>query len=117
MKNFIYVLLLFVSFTAYAQEPKTVFEKEGDLVKASYYDAEGNLEVQGFFKDKKLEGKWMRFDQNGNKTKIAFYKDGKKVGKWFVWSNESLKEINYEDNTIASITTWKSDSKVAVNNE
>lgn len=117
MKNFLIVAVFFISLASFSQKQQPVFEKEGDLVKASYFTEDGTLEVQGFFKNKKLEGQWVRFDAEGNKTKIAHYKDGKKVGKWFVWNNESLKEINYENNAIASVTSWKTDSKVAVNNK
>lgn len=116
MKNLVYVLLLFFSTVVVAQNKTTKYEKVGDLVKASYYDEDGKLTVQGFFKNKKLEGKWVRFDKNGNKTKIAFYEEGKKVGKWFLWVDETLKEINYENNVIVSIITWKNNSEVALLN-
>ena len=115
MKNLIIVAVFFISLVGFSQKQNTVFEKEGDLVKASYFSEDGKLEVQGFFYNKKLEGKWVRFDAEGNKTKIAYYKNGKKVGKWFVWNNESLKEINYNNNVIVSVNTWKSETRVAVN--
>ena len=59
----------------------------------------------------------MRFDNKGNKVQLAYYDNGKKVGKWFVWTADSLKEINYESNAIASVNVWKPESKVAVNND
>jgi hypothetical protein len=48
---------------------------------------------------------------------LAYYNKGKKVGKWFVWSKASLKEINYVDNSVASVNVWKQESNLAVNNE
>jgi len=117
MKNLLILAVFFISIATFSQKQNTVFEKEGNLVKASYFTEDGALEVQGFFKDRKLDGQWTRFDSKGNKTKIAYYKEGKKVGKWLVWSDESLKEINYQNNAIASIQTWKSDSKLAIGNE
>jgi len=101
----------------YAQEQKPTFKAEGDLVKASYYHEDGSIKTQGFFKDKKLTGEWVRFDKEGNKVQLAYYDNGKKVGKWFVWTADSLKEINYESNAIASVNVWKPESKVAVNND
>ena len=69
------------------------------------------------FKDKKITGEWTRFDNEGNKTQIAFYNNGVKVGKWFIWSKDSLKEINYENNAIASVNEWRTESKVAFGTE
>ena len=45
------------------------------------------------------------------------YNNGKKVGKWFIWTKQTLKEINYENNSIASVNVWEPKSKVAVNND
>lgn len=98
-----------------AQNKKPTFEKEGNLVKATYFHKDGSIEKQGFFKDKKLEGIWVSYDIKGNKTAIAHYANGKKVGKWFVWNGNVLNEIDYNNNnTIASVQTWKEDTKVAV---
>jgi len=94
------------------EEPK--FEKAGDLVKVTYFYKDGTVKEQGFFKDKKLAGTWMTFDEKGNKTAIAHYEDGKKVGKWFMWNKDGLKEIDYKDNTVASVQTWKEETKIAI---
>jgi antitoxin component YwqK of YwqJK toxin-antitoxin module len=115
MRKVILFAVLALSTAVFAQESEPKFEKFGDLVKATYYNEDGKISVEGFFKDKKLTGEWVGFDNQGNKTKIAYYKDGKKVGKWFVWNNESLKEINYNNNVIVSVNTWKPESKLAIN--
>ncbi|MFK8059385.1 MAG: nicotinic acid mononucleotide adenyltransferase [Polaribacter sp.] len=117
MKRVILLVVFFISALGFSQEKETTFEKEGDLVKATYYFDNGNVKVQGFFKDKKLTGTWSSFDKHGNKTKIAHYKEGKKVGKWFVWEKESLKEINYDNNVIVSVNDWESKSRLALNNK
>ncbi len=104
-----------MSTIGFAQEKEPTFEKAGDLVKATYYNEDGKIRVQGFFKNKKLTGEWTSFDGEGNKTQIAHYKDGKKVGKWLIWSKESLKEINYANNVIVSVNDWRSESKYVVN--
>jgi antitoxin component YwqK of YwqJK toxin-antitoxin module len=117
MKKAILLAILFISAIGYSQEKETTFEKEGDLVKATYYFDNGDVKVQGFFKDKKLTGTWTSFDNQGNKTQIAQYKEGKKVGKWFVWNKESLKEITYDNNALVSVNDWKSESSLAFNNK
>ena len=113
-KIFIIVCILSVSLIQ-AQDKEPTFEKAGDLVKATYYHANGQIKQQGFFKNKKLTGTWKQFDAKGNKTAIAHYEEGKKVGKWFVWTEDSLKEINYSNSTIASVKTWRENSEI-VNN-
>lgn len=117
MKKVIILAIFFISAIGFSQEKETNFEKEGDLVKATYYYDNGNVKVEGYFKNKKLTGTWTSFDKAGNKTKIAQYNKGKKVGKWFVWGRETLKEINYTNNVVVSVNDWKSESRLAVNNE
>ncbi|WP_299124411.1 nicotinic acid mononucleotide adenyltransferase [uncultured Tenacibaculum sp.] len=97
-----------------AQDTEPKFEKSGDLVKATYFYKDGKVKEQGFFKNKKLTGTWTSFDEKGNKTVIAHYEAGKKVGKWFMWKEDGLKEIDYNNNVIASVQTWKEETKMAI---
>lgn len=116
MKNLLTIAVFCIAAIGYSQETKNpTFEAEGDLVKATYYYEDGSISTQGYFKDKKLTGKWTRFDKKGNKTQLAFYKEGKKTGKWFIWSDDSLKEITYNNNSIENVNLWKSDTKLASN--
>tara|TARA_B110000090_G_scaffold123664_1_gene136946 strand:+ start:1226 stop:1576 length:351 start_codon:yes stop_codon:yes gene_type:complete len=115
MKKIILIALFCISFLGYSQDNQVTYTTQGDLVKATYYHENGSVSVEGFFKDKKLTGEWTSFDTKGNKTQTAFYKAGKKVGKWLVWNKNILKEIDYYNNAVVSINTWKSESKVAVN--
>lgn len=117
MKKILTIGLLCLATIGFSQENKPTYKAEGDLVKATYYYENGLVKTQGFFKDKKLTGEWTRFDTSGNKTQLAYYDNGKKVGKWFVWTKDALKEINYENNTLASVNIWKQESRVALNNE
>jgi antitoxin component YwqK of YwqJK toxin-antitoxin module len=117
MKKFLTICLLSIATIGFSQENKPTFKAEGDLVKATYYYEDGSVKTQGFFKDKKLTGEWVRFDKAGNKTQLAYYESGKKVGKWFIWTDEALKEINYNENTIASVNIWKPESKIALNED
>lgn len=97
-----------------AQDIKPKYEQEGNFVKVTYFYKDGKVKEQGFFKDKKLTGTWTSFDVNGNKNTIAHYKLGKKVGKWFMWKEDGLKEVDYSNNIIASVQTWKEETKIAI---
>ena len=97
-----------------AQEITPKYEKSGDLVKVTSFHEDGSIKEQGFFKNKKLEGTWVTYDAKGNKTAIAHYKDGEKVGKWFFWHKDGLKEVNYENSTVASVQHWKEATSIAV---
>lgn len=112
MKKIITICMLGLATLGFSQEKQPTYLAEGNLVKATYYHEDGSIKTQGFFKDNKLNGEWVCFDKSGKKTQLAYYNEGKKVGKWFVWSEESLKEINYQDNAIVSVNIWKSDSKI-----
>ncbi|MCL7762265.1 nicotinic acid mononucleotide adenyltransferase [Polaribacter sp. Z014] len=115
MKKILTLIILCVAAIGYSQDKQPTYTAEGNLVKATYYYEDGSISTEGYFKDKKLTGEWTRFDKEGNKTQIAKYEDGKKVGKWFVWNNESLKEISYDNNAIVSVNLWKHEAKLASN--
>ncbi|MBE7633257.1 toxin-antitoxin system YwqK family antitoxin [Tenacibaculum finnmarkense] len=114
MKKFILVVCILSISLLQAQSTETTFEKENDLVKATYFHENGQVKEQGFFKDKKLTGTWISFNEKGIKTTIAHYEAGKKVGKWFMWKEDGLKEIDYNNNVIASVQTWKEETKMAI---
>ena len=117
MKKILALIFLFTVSITNAQEVEPTYEKVGDKVKATYYFEDGKVKEQGFFKDAKLTGKWVSYNKEGEKTMIAHYEAGKKVGKWFAWSNSSLKEINYANNTIVSVKTWNEETRLAINKE
>lgn len=115
-KLLLLVCILSVGLMQAQDKKQPTYEISGDLVKATYYYEDGSIEKQGYFKNKKLTGEWTQFDKEGNKIAIGHYKDGKKVGKWFMWKKDLLTEINYKNNIIASVNTWKQDTRVAINN-
>lgn len=117
MKKLLAIALLLSFSLVQAQEKEPRYEAVGDLVKATYYFADGSIHKQGFFKDKKLTGQWTEFDQKGNKVAVGFYKEGQKTGTWFQWNRNLLRQVNYENNVIASISHWKEDTGLAINNE
>ncbi|MDY0781281.1 nicotinic acid mononucleotide adenyltransferase [Tenacibaculum sp. IB213877] len=114
MKKLVMIACLLTVGLVTAQDGKPLYEKDGDLVKVTFFHEDGSVKQQGFYKNKLLTGAWVTFDKKGNKTAIAHYENGKKVGKWFMWHKDGLKEINYENHTIASVQTWKEDTKIAV---
>lgn len=114
MKNIMTFVCLLAFGLTQAQEVNPKFEAEKGLVKATYFYENGAVKEQGYFKNNKLTGTWITFDKTGKKTAIANYKNGKKVGKWFMWTKNSLKEINYKNNAVVSVNSWKEDTGVAV---
>ncbi|MBU2927931.1 toxin-antitoxin system YwqK family antitoxin [Winogradskyella psychrotolerans] len=110
MKKIVIILvMLSVGFT-YAQNNKPQLEKKGDLLIATYFHDNGEIQQTGAFDaNGKLQGKWTSFDVEGNKLAVATYDAGKKVGKWFFWEGDSLKEVDYRDNTIVSVVEWSND--------
>ena len=101
---------------ALAQEnPEPKFEKDGDLIKGTFYFEDGSVQQIGTYKDGKLHGEWISYDTNGKKQSIATYTEGEKTGKWFFWSSDKLTEVDYDNNKIAGVNTWKSDGTLADN--
>ncbi len=116
MKKYIIAFaVLFVSSMAFAQEVKPKLEKKGDLVEATFYHDNGEIAQKGFYKDGKLHGTWKSYDVNGKKVALGSYENGKKVGKWLFWTEKTLKEVNYEDSRIASVSEWTTKTKLASN--
>lgn len=118
MKKILAVLVMLSVTLTFAQETKKVdVNKDGDLTVATYYHDNGAIEQQGTFnQDGKLHGIWTSYDLNGNKTMVGNYVNGKKVGKWLFWSGDSLKEVEYIDSRIASVSEWTDKVEVAVSN-
>lgn len=105
MKKWTYILaffMLLVNFS-FAQGVKPTFEKQKDLTKATYYYDNGNIKEIGFFKNKKLQGKWVSYNNKGEVAAIANYENGIKTGKWFVVSNDTIKELTYKNNKLVNV--------------
>lgn len=111
MKNILTIMALVgTMFLANAQEKISGdYVKDGNLIKATLYHANGEVSQKGFYTEQgKLQGKWMSFDQEGRKTAEAHYDNGEKTGKWFFWQGDNiLKEVDYSNSKIASVSTWK----------
>jgi len=114
MKKILILVCLIVGVAVQAQQKKSLFEKEGKLVKFTSFHDNGAVNEIGYFKNNKLEGVWKKFNTQGKKITLANYKQGAKVGKWFFWTQEGLKEVNYDNNTIVSVQSWKEENTVAI---
>ncbi len=116
MKNLILAFAVLITGFVSAQEVnKPTIEKKGDLIQATYYHDNGAIAQQGFFnKQNKLVGTWLKFDNEGNKLAVGKYEDGKKVGKWLFWIEDTLQEVDYNNNVIVNVTEWKSKKDIAI---
>ncbi len=112
MKKIMILGALVISGFTFAQANKPVLEQEGNLVKATYYYDNGQIQQQGHFKDGKLEGSWAAFDEKGNKKSIGEFSNGEKTGKWFFWSDKALSEVDYSNSRVAAVKSWKQEALV-----
>ena len=116
MKYILIISALLVSAFSFAQNNyKPTFEKEGDLVKGTYFFDNGQVSQSGTYKEGKLHGEWISYNDEGDKVAVGNYSNGSKTGKWFFWDGEELSEVNYSKNEISSIKTNENNSNVAVN--
>lgn len=115
MKRGILFLALVFSVSIYAQNQEPVFEKEADLVKATYFHENGEIAQTGCFLNEKLHGEWEMFNEEGVKISTGEYLEGKKTGKWFFWKGKELKEVDFVDSRIVSVTKWDNSKPMVLN--
>lgn len=115
MKYLLIITALLFSTLSFAQSKKPVFEKEGDLVKGTYYFDNGEIRQSGTYKEGKLHGEWKSFNDAGDKVAVGNYTNGTKTGKWFFWDGKELSEVNYNKNEISSVKTHENNSNIAMN--
>lgn len=115
MKKIIFIGVMLATSLIFAQKTNTTYEKVEDKIKATFYHDNGKIQQHGFYKDKKLHGKWVSYNIKGEKVSQGTYDLGKKVGTWYFWDGKTLSEVNYNNNTIAGIKTWNKNSNVVVN--
>ena len=115
MKRYIAMAALLIGGLATAQQNKPVLEEVNGMVKVTYYYENGKVQQEGFYKDGKLEGKWISYDENGNKIAIAEYTDGNKTGKWFFWTDKNLSEVDYTQGAVAEVKVWNREALAGKN--
>ncbi|GMN10255.1 hypothetical protein MTsPCn9_13300 [Croceitalea sp. MTPC9] len=114
MKKTILILAVLFSAAISAQDIKPTFEKEGKIVKATYFHDNGEIAQTGHILNDKLHGQWFMYDTNGKKIASGKYVNGKREGKWFFWKGDILKEVDFEDNRIAYVKDWNNSQVVSV---
>jgi len=97
------VLFLLVLNVSFAQGVAPKFEKENDLVKATYYYDNGMVKEVGFFKEDKLHDKWISYSEEGKIKVVAMYNNGLKDGKWYLVGEETVKEVTYKSNKVVKV--------------
>ena len=116
-KQFLFLVVALCGLTVFAQQERDLkLNSKDKLIEVVYYHDNGVISQTGSYNlDGKLQGEWLSFDAEGNKTALAVYDNGEKVGKWFFWSGDTLKEVDYENNSIANVVEWnRSSSNIAI---
>lgn len=104
MKKILLIAMMMVSGMIFSQNNKPVLEAEGQLVKATYYHDNGAIQQVGYFKDGKLDGKWISYDEKGDIKAVAEYSNGEKTGKWMYYSNAvCVSEVDFSANQIVAV--------------
>lgn len=118
-KSILVFVFLFVAASTFAQaDTKVKTEKKGNVTEATYFYENGTVQQKGTFNAQgKLHGTWTSFDINGKKLVVGFYENGQKVGKWFFWSENTLKEVDYERSKIVNVNEWNDKKHLALRNK
>jgi len=108
MKNYVLFFTFLITAVSFAQtERELKLNDETNVIDVTYYHDNGVVSQTGSYTlDGKLQGTWLSFNTAGEKIVSANYDNGKKVGKWFYWSSKTLKEVDYSNNDIASVSEW-----------
>lgn len=114
MKQAVFFLVVMFSVCMYAQGTEPTLEKDGKMVKATYYHENGEIAQTGYLLKGKLHGDWLMFDADGKKIASGQYIDGKKTGKWFFWEGDLLREVDFADNRIVNVKNWNQGEAVAI---
>ncbi|MBT8300726.1 MAG: nicotinic acid mononucleotide adenyltransferase [Maribacter sp.] len=115
MKKSLFLLaILFVSAVSFAQKDKElILNEDTNLIEATYFHENGEISQQGTFNlAGKLHGEWLSFNDEGKKISVGSYDNGQKVGNWVFWSNDVLKEVNYDNNAIAGVVKTKNSTGI-----
>ncbi|HMB61877.1 MAG TPA: hypothetical protein VKN36_02315 [Eudoraea sp.] len=118
MNKFILLLALcLLTSLTYGQKEKEVkLNKETNLVEATYYHDNGMVSQEGTFNlEGKLHGAWVSYSDSGEKISEGSYTNGAKTGKWFFWADGMVKEVEFTNNSIASVINKESASGITKN--
>lgn len=110
--------LLLMTFNSYGQKEKELsMNEETGLIEAVYYHDNGVISQKGTFNlDRKLHGEWISYNDQGTIIAQGSYINGLRSGTWKFWQDDTLKTVEYEKNTIASINGIKKSKSNLVKN-
>ncbi len=118
MKKIVAVIAisLMVSITYGQKEREVTLNKETNLVEATYFHDNGEVSQEGTFNlAGKLHGQWVSFDEGGVKISEGSYVNGVKSGKWFFWNDGTVKEVEFDNNIIATVINRESNTGLTKN--
>ncbi|MDC6350401.1 nicotinic acid mononucleotide adenyltransferase [Zeaxanthinibacter sp. PT1] len=108
-----FCLVVNLGFSQKDKEIKVI--KDKSLVEAVYYHDNGEISQMGTYNLKgELHGKWISYDESGNKRSIGTYENGVKTGKWFFWGQDKLREVDFDNNAIASVQEWNNATQLVI---
>lgn len=114
-KSIILSFLMLITAWGYSQEKADKkFNEETSLIEATYYHDNGLVSQEGTFNlAGKLHGEWTSYNNKGEKIALGSYNNGLRAGKWYFWSGETLREVEFNNNQIASVTEAKNTDGIA----
>ena len=110
MKKAVFLLAVMFTVGISAQDIKPTFEKDGKMIKATYFHDNGEIAQTGFLLEGKLHGDWVMFDNEGKKIATGQYMNGRKSGKWFFWENICVNSgclSARRSSSLKHFTIWK----------
>ena len=113
MKKYMILGALLFSSLIFANHPPK-HEVVGDLVKSTYYNDNGTVSQEGFYKNGKVHGEWIAYNESGKRLSIGNYNEGVKIGKWFFWNENTLSEVDYSNSRVAVVKNWKEEAVVNI---
>ena len=113
MKKYMILGALLFSSLIFANHPPK-HEVVGDLVKSTYYNDNGTVSQEGFYKNGKVHGEWIAYNASGKRLSIGNYNEGVKIGKWFFWNENTLSEVDYSNSRVAVVKNWKEEAVVNI---
>lgn len=117
-KSILLLVFMFALQAGYSQKKvEKHFNKATNLIEATYYNENGIVSQEGTFNTEgKLHGEWTSYNDKGERVAVGKYNNGVKTGTWYFWANDILREVEFSNNQIASVTEAKSTSGI-VNHE
>lgn len=115
--SIVLVFFLCVSAANSQQMKDLALNEETNLIEATYYHDNGVISQKGAFNlGRKLHGEWISYNDEGDKVALGSYKNGIKTGKWYFWEGDTMTEVEYENNAIASVDGIKTSPGLVKNN-